>query len=211
MKTVLVALSFLFISTGMISAAPCHYQLAFDINVDCRVDLIDLSEFASRWLIDCNNEPSSPYCVPGDLDGDGFDISIDCDDNDPNTYPEAFELCDGKDNDCDDLIDEFCELKSNGELCTTENECLSGYCVDGACCDSACDGTCQACSAAKTGGIDGYCASIPYGTDPDEECLNGSCDGSGSCDFPCIFISPLYWHENCYYSDSECAELLGCI
>jgi len=41
-----------------------------------------------------------------DKDGDGYFGSFDCDDNDPNTHPFAVELCDGKDNDCDGLIDE---------------------------------------------------------------------------------------------------------
>lgn len=49
--------------------------------------------------------------VAPDLDGDGFgDANAtcgsqdDCDDNDPNVYPGAPELCDGLDNDCDGVI-----------------------------------------------------------------------------------------------------------
>jgi len=44
--------------------------------------------------------------VDGDGDGDGFDEGEDCDDTDPSTYPGAPEACDGKDNDCDELVDE---------------------------------------------------------------------------------------------------------
>ena len=41
-----------------------------------------------------------------DLDGDGFVMVDDCDDTDPDTYPDADERCDDIDNDCDDEIDE---------------------------------------------------------------------------------------------------------
>lgn len=47
---------------------------------------------------------------PSDDDGDGFEDGpvehIDCDDTDPWVYPNATELFDGKDNDCDGIIDE---------------------------------------------------------------------------------------------------------
>ncbi|MCA9567029.1 MAG: putative metal-binding motif-containing protein, partial [Myxococcales bacterium] len=37
---------------------------------------------------------------------DGIALNTDCDDADPNTYPGAVELCDGKDNNCDRVVDE---------------------------------------------------------------------------------------------------------
>ena len=42
-----------------------------------------------------------------DVDGDGFLVADDCDDDDADTYPAAAELCDGIDNDCDTLSDDF--------------------------------------------------------------------------------------------------------
>jgi hypothetical protein len=41
-----------------------------------------------------------------DVDEDGVDEESDCDDSDPAVYPDAEEVCDGIDNDCDEEIDE---------------------------------------------------------------------------------------------------------
>ena len=64
-----------------------------------------------------------------DLDGDGYDNSnpgeagddglpLDCNDDDNTVNPGAFEICDGKDNDCDGLIDESDGDCSSGEVCS---------------------------------------------------------------------------------------------
>jgi hypothetical protein len=85
-----------------------------------------------RWsllalLVACASEP--PECpeeskilvyLDEDLDGRGIGNALsvcaleegyaltndDCDDTEPNTYPDALELCDGDDNDCDGDIDD---------------------------------------------------------------------------------------------------------
>lgn len=75
-----------------------------------------------------------------------------------------------------------CIAGANGNLCSTTNDCTSGFCVDGICCNSACTGLCQACSTAKKGsGANGTCGNIAYDVDPDNECTNGACSGSGVC------------------------------
>ncbi len=48
----------------------------------------------------------SPTPFP-DNDGDGFAANLDCNDDDPTVNPNAVETCDGIDNDCDDLIDDY--------------------------------------------------------------------------------------------------------
>ncbi|MFT5682823.1 MAG: hypothetical protein ACI8RZ_003747 [Myxococcota bacterium] len=46
-----------------------------------------------------------PSGVGLDADGDGVTAVLDCDDNDPTVGPDFPEICDGQDNDCDDLVD----------------------------------------------------------------------------------------------------------
>ena len=43
-----------------------------------------------------------------DIDGDGFNSSVDCNDNDASINANATEICDGVDNNCDGIVDEGC-------------------------------------------------------------------------------------------------------
>lgn len=61
---------------------------------------------------------------------------------------------------------------TQGDVCVAGDECASGFCVDGRCCDTACDGTCVACSNAKSGGKDGECTVFKQGDDLDMECVD---------------------------------------
>jgi len=80
--------------------------------------------------------------------------------------------------------------QGKGATCSAASQCSSGNCVDGFCCDAPCSGVCQACSAAKTGGVNGTCKAVSVATDPDGECPDdgppscghdGACDGVGAC------------------------------
>jgi hypothetical protein len=42
----------------------CEYELAGDLNDDCKVDFSDFEILAANWLIDCNLDPSDSACVP---------------------------------------------------------------------------------------------------------------------------------------------------
>ncbi len=53
-----------------------------------------------------------------DLDGDGFYSDVDCDDTNADINPNATELCNGIDDDCDDLTDEDFNL---GDSCEGGN------------------------------------------------------------------------------------------
>ena len=53
-------------------------------------------------LVACKDDPTPPT----DWDGDGFAVDDDCDDRRAEVFPEADEVCDGLDNDCDGVVDE---------------------------------------------------------------------------------------------------------
>ncbi|MBK8256421.1 MAG: hypothetical protein IPK82_27600 [Polyangiaceae bacterium] len=69
----------------------------------------------------------------------------------------------------------------NGTACAAGSICQSGFCVDGVCCNTACSATCQACTAAKNGGVSGTCGNVVTNTDPDSECTT-ECNGAGACE-----------------------------
>src|SRR6266571_8985642 len=75
-------------------------------------------------------------CVDADGDGHyafggGCTQSTDCNDNDPTIYINAPELCDGKDNNCDGLIDNgivstACDTGQLGVCAVGMTQCVSG-------------------------------------------------------------------------------------
>lgn len=78
---------------------------------------------------------------------------------------------------------------TQGNACTSDGECASGFCTDGVCCSTACTGTCQSCN--QPGQL-GTCSYVPFGSDPGNECAaqsasscgtTGVCNGGGACAF----------------------------
>lgn len=62
--------------------------------------------------------------------------------------------------------------------CESSNHCEDKHCVDGWCCDTACDDICNRCDSP---GTEGTCSPASAGSDPDMDCVGGTCDGSGAC------------------------------
>jgi len=70
------------------------------------------------------------YCPKNDKDEDGYELSKDCNDEDSSINPGAEEVCDGKDNDCDDAVDEDlfrkCDTGIPGACSKGEQRCVKG-------------------------------------------------------------------------------------
>ncbi len=65
-------------------------------------------------------EDYSICVIPSDTDP-----NVDCDDSDPDVNPGETEICgNGKDDDCDGLIDEGCEVEVEAQTCSDESQII---------------------------------------------------------------------------------------
>jgi hypothetical protein len=158
------------------------------------------AEALDAWFADAGSSaPTRDFSCSRDDDGDVSDFALDyygcipiASDSfgggqaERTNYRFACELiCDPADPSC-------APGAPNGASCVMPSECDSGNCVDSVCCDTACVGTCESCLGVDTGGDDGTCGNIVDGTDPNDECASGSCDGNGSCG-----LDPLPLGQSC--------------
>lgn len=160
---------------------PCSVA---DSEADCDDGLDDDCD----GLIDCDDPDCAPipFCI--DEDGDSFPLSVDCDDTDPEVNPEAAELCNLVDDNCDGTVDEGCTCTPEGseKACSTD----TGVCTRGV---QTClpDGTWSGCDgvlprAEDCDGLDNDCdGSIDEGC----ECIDGATEPCGSDIGACEFGS----------------------
>ncbi len=128
--------------------------------------------------------------VPVDQDQDGFNENVDCDDEDPQTWPGAPELCDGLDNDCDGMLPD-----------TEEDDDGDGFAE----CEDDCDDTNDAIypeAQEECDGLDNDCdGDVP--SDETDDDGDGYVECSGDCDDTDPAINPDAT-EVCNAIDDDC-------
>ena len=83
---------------------PGECSTGFDEDDD---GLTDCEDPDCAGSADCEEDTPPVDTGPFDSDGDGFSAAEDCDDSNAEVHPNALEVCDGIDNDCDEAIDDL--------------------------------------------------------------------------------------------------------
>ncbi len=117
-----------------------------------------------------------------DQDGDGFDATVDCDDADAAVHPDAVEVDDDIDNDCDGVADEYMSLyDGDGD----------GYSAAAGDCDDADASVSPDASEVPEDGLDNDCDDLTDETGEQEDYDgDGYSEDQGDCDEEDPEISP---------------------
>jgi hypothetical protein len=171
-------------TTDMLTAAVNIEQIDSDGDGYTNIEEIN----AATWPGFADDTPSGSSCTDNDLDGFAVEGDmcgpVDCNDNDPNTFPGAIEVCgDGIDNSCDGYVDgtdpsvsgvsaDMCcdDNDNDGATGTDEFHCTSVSPLD---CNDNDPNTFPGAIEVCGDGIDNSCDGYVDGTDPS---VSADCD-----------------------------------
>jgi hypothetical protein len=181
---------------------------------DCDDDVDETGATGCSWFfVDIDKDgygSGEPSCVC-QAPGSGFSVLAgDCDEESSEVHPGALELCDDKDNDCDQEVDETFDLETDPQncgkcnfLCQPDN--ATGACADAVCSISECIDGYLDCNEIEMDGCEihaaqdeencGECEKICALDNATEVCLGGLCT-IGECDS--------------YYADANDKPVDGC-